>query len=110
MSKARDFVAALARAGKSYREIKKMVDAEFGDQTLKQTAIYAIIKKVKDGKTTEDQRHLNAKKTKRTDDLINAVAADNENERRVSIKTLAATHDVSADTIHRILHQDLGLE
>jgi hypothetical protein len=62
MSKARVFVAALARAGKSYREIKKMVDAAFGDQTLKQTAIYAIIKKVKDGKTTEDQRHLNAKK------------------------------------------------
>jgi hypothetical protein len=50
------------------------------------------------------------KKTKRTDDLINAVAADIENDRRVSIKTLAAAHDVSVDTIHRILHQDLGLE
>jgi hypothetical protein len=45
MSKARDFVAALARAGKSYREIIEIVDATFGDQTLKQTAIYAIIKK-----------------------------------------------------------------
>jgi hypothetical protein len=62
MSKARDFVAALARAGKSYQEIKEMVDAAFGDQTLKQLAIYAIIKKVKDRKTTKDQRHLNAKK------------------------------------------------
>jgi hypothetical protein len=42
MLKARDFVAALARAGKSYREIKEMVDAAFGDQTLKQTAIYCM--------------------------------------------------------------------
>jgi DeoR/GlpR family transcriptional regulator of sugar metabolism len=38
------------------------------------------------------------------------VAADIENDRRVSIKKLAAAHGVSVDTIHRILHQDLGLE
>jgi Transposase (partial DDE domain) len=38
------------------------------------------------------------------------VAADIEDDRRVTIKTLVAAHDVSVDTIHRILHQDLGLE
>jgi [histone H3]-lysine36 N-dimethyltransferase SETMAR len=47
MSKARDFVAALARAVKSYGEIKEMVDAAFGDQTLKQMAIYMHLLKAR---------------------------------------------------------------
>jgi hypothetical protein len=47
MTRVRDFVADLARAGKDYLEIKKTVEAAYGDKALKKTAIYAIIKKVK---------------------------------------------------------------
>jgi hypothetical protein len=46
MTGARDFVAGLARASKGYEEIKKNMDAAFGDKTLHKTVIYAIIKKV----------------------------------------------------------------
>lgn len=62
MTRVRDFVADLARAGKDYLEIKKTVEAAYGDKALKKTAIYAIIKKVKKGETTADQHHLNSKK------------------------------------------------
>jgi hypothetical protein len=75
MTRVRDFVADLTRAGKGYLEIKKTVEAAYGDKALKKTAIYAIIKKVKKGETTADQRHLNSKKTVRTPALIASVAA-----------------------------------
>jgi hypothetical protein len=75
MTRVRDFVADLARAGKGYLEIKETIEAAYGDKALKKTAIYAIISKVKKGETTEDQRHLNSKKTVRTPALITSVAA-----------------------------------
>jgi hypothetical protein len=54
MTGTRNFVAGLARASKGYQEIKEMVDAVCGNQTLQKTAIYAIIKKVKAGESTAD--------------------------------------------------------
>jgi hypothetical protein len=62
MTKVRDFVAALARAGKSYTENKNTTEAAFGGKSLSKSAIYKIIIKVKAGETTEDKRHLNPKK------------------------------------------------
>jgi hypothetical protein len=110
MTRVRDFVADLARAGKSYLEIKKMVDLVYGDKALKKTAIYAILKKVKSGKTTEDQRRFNPKKTVRTASLIASVAAAIEDDHHLSVKYLAAVNGVSIYTINSILHKDLGLE
>jgi hypothetical protein len=49
MTRVRDFVADLAKTGKSFKEIKEIVDSVYGDKTLKKTAIYAILKKVKAG-------------------------------------------------------------
>jgi hypothetical protein len=62
MTKVRDFVAGLARSGKSAAEIKTIVDAAFGDQALGLTSIYYILKKVIEGKSTDDQRHLERQK------------------------------------------------
>ena len=109
MTGARNFVADLARAGKGYQEIKEIVDAAYGDQTLQKTAIYAIIKKVKAGETTADMRHLNPKKTVRTPELIASVAAIEE-DCHLSMEAIADAHGVSEKTIFNILHQDLGLE
>jgi hypothetical protein len=101
MTQVRDFVAGLARTGKSASEIKKVVDAAYGDKALGFTSIYYIIKKVKAGKTTDDQRHLSAKKT--------AVAADVREERRVNCRDLAFDNGVSNGTMHSILRDNLGL-
>jgi histone-lysine N-methyltransferase SETMAR len=109
MTQVRDFVAGLARTGKSAGEIKKLVDAAYGDKALGLTSIYYIIKKVKAGKTTDDQRHLSAKKTKRTADIVAAVAADVKEDRRVNCRDLAFAHGVSNGTMHSILRDDLGL-
>ncbi len=54
MTRAHDFVVDLAKAGKSFREIQDMVSTVYSDKSLKKTAIYDIMKKVKEGKNTED--------------------------------------------------------
>ena len=89
MTGVRDFVAGLARAGKSFDEIKETTDLAFGDKSLHKSTIYRIINKVKTGKNTDDQRHLNAKKTRRTQDLIAAVAAPVGKDAWVTVKNLA---------------------
>jgi hypothetical protein len=61
MMKVRDFVAGLARAA-------------FGDKAWKKASIYFIMKKVKIGKITDDLCHQNPKKTKRTVNIVAAVA------------------------------------
>jgi hypothetical protein len=73
-------VADLARADIGYLEIKDTVETMYGDKALKKTAIYAIIKKVKNGETTDDQRHLNGKKNMQTPALIasNATAVEED--------------------------------
>ncbi len=109
MTRVRDFVADLAKTGKSFKEIKEIVDSVYGDKTLKKTAIYAILKKVKAGETTADQRHLNPKKRTRVPDVIASVAAAVEEDRRVTIKSIALANGVSVKTVHDILHKDLGL-
>jgi hypothetical protein len=87
-----------------------MVDTVYGDKALKKTAIYVILKKAIAGKNTDDQHHLNLKKTVTTTSLIASVATVVEKDRRQCIQVLAAAHGVSIYTIHSILHNNLGLE
>jgi histone-lysine N-methyltransferase SETMAR len=109
MTKVHDFVAGLTRSGKSATEIKTTVDATYGDKALGLTSIYYIIKRVKAGKTIDDHWHLSAKKTKRTADIVAAVAANVKEDRRVNCRDLAFAHGVSNGMMHNILQNDLGL-
>jgi hypothetical protein len=68
-----------------------MVETNYRKKILKKTAIDAIIKNVKNGKNTEDQRHLNTKKkTVRTPALITPVASAIEEDHWLSIESLEA--------------------
>jgi hypothetical protein len=75
------------------------VDAAFGDKTLQKMVIYTIIKKVKAGENTSDQRHLNGKKTIRNAALITSVASTIEQDRRLSMKSFAVAYGVGVGTI-----------
>ncbi len=101
-----DFVDDLARACKGYLESRETVGTVYGDKVLKKRAIYAIIKKVKNGETTNYQRQKNVP----TLALIASVATSVEEDHRLSIKTLATAHGTSVSMIHTVLHDDSGLE
>ncbi len=45
------FVVDLAKGGKSFGDIKKLVDDVYGDMALKRTHIYEILKRLRWGKT-----------------------------------------------------------
>jgi len=109
MASARDFVAALASGGKDYNFIKSTTDDCYGEKTLSRSQIYKIMKTVKEGGDTSDQRGRSTEKNVKTADLIAAIAeAVNENG-RLTVRELALSYNVSKDTIHSILRDDLGL-
>ncbi len=72
----------LAKGGKSFGDIKKLLDDVYGDKALKKTQIYKILKQVRMGK---NWRGFTKQKTKMTADLIAYVAAAVAEDRRVSI-------------------------
>ena len=96
----------LTKGGKSFGDIKKLLDDVYGDKALKKTQIYKILKQVKMGK---NRRGFTKQKTKMTADLIASVAVAVAEDRRVSIQDLARAHGTSYGTISRILHSQLGL-
>ena len=73
-----DFVVDLARTGKSCKEIKQTVNSVYLDKSMTRKQIYNILKHVKYGKNTDDQRHFNAKKTKQTLSLVDTDVIDNQ--------------------------------
>jgi hypothetical protein len=50
MSLIRDFIAGLARAGNTFKEIKGTTEAAYGKNSIKTTQIYEFIRAVKEGK------------------------------------------------------------
>ncbi len=105
----RDFVATFARARKSFKDIQETVVATYGDKSLKKTKIYAIIKNVKEGKLTTDQRKLNGRRKVRNPVFIADVAADIEKDWCVTMRKLALAHGLLKNTIHNTLHKHLNL-
>jgi hypothetical protein len=88
---------------------KKKVEAVYGDRSLRSSQIYQIIKQARARKSTDDQRHLNPKKTVHTANLITSVATVTADDRRIDTRSLAAAHEVCLRTFCRILKEDLGL-
>ncbi len=109
MTRAHNFVVDLAKAGKSFREIEDMVSIVYGDKSLKKTAIYDIMKKVKEGRNAADQRGINTPKSVRSANIIASVSAAIAADRRITVRELASNHGLSIGTVDRILHKELGL-
>ena len=84
----RDFVAELSRVRKSFDKSKESAYRAFRDKSLHKSTINTIINKVKAGKNTNDQRHLKAKMTRRTQDLIAAVASTVDKDAWVTVQYL----------------------
>jgi hypothetical protein len=62
------------------------VAAAYGDRSLKKTQIYAIIKNVKEGKLTSDQRKSNGTRKIRSPAFIADVATTIEKDWRLTLR------------------------
>ena len=56
MTKPHDFAVNLAKTGHSANKIIELTEQAFPGKGLKKTAVYDILKLVKEGKNTEDKR------------------------------------------------------
>ncbi len=54
MTGVHDFAVDLAKVERWFGEIKELVDFVYRDKASRKTAIYAILKKVKEGKNADD--------------------------------------------------------
>ena len=109
MTRVRDFVVDLARAGKDAKEIRTIVEAAYRPNAISRSQVFKISRLVKDGKVTSDKRAQNPKKTKRTVENIEAVRVMVDKDHRVTIQEIAGELGLSCGTIFNILHDDLGL-
>lgn len=108
MASAHDFVIAMARTTKKANEIKTIMDESYGDKSLSISQVRRIMAKVRAGEDAKDNRG-GSKKTVRTVELIEAVEAMVNSDRRMTVRELALNLDTSTGTIEKVLHQDLGL-
>ena len=108
MTRVHDLVVDLAKAGKSYKEIKETMEAAYPDSALKKTQVYQIMKTVREGGDTTDMRGKRGV-SKRTQAIIDAVEADVLDDRRVTVQYLAVKHELARSTIEVILKDNLGL-
>jgi hypothetical protein len=74
MSPIRDFVAGLARAGKTFKEIQETTEVAYAENALKKTQIYETIRAVKEGKVTDDQNQNNGRRKVRSPDFVADIA------------------------------------
>ncbi len=81
----------------------------YGDQALKRTQIYNIMKTVKEGKPAADQWGFNTKRRIRNSGFIANITAEVESNRRVTVRKIMRIHGVLTRTIHTMLHDDLNL-
>ncbi len=63
----------------------------------------------KAAKSTDHQSHFNAKKTKRTTNIVAAVATNVKEGQLVTCKDVTSAHGVSRGTMHNILRDHLEL-
>ncbi len=73
---------------------------------MSKSQINHIIKAVKEGKSTSDQCHSNAKKPKRTEDVV---VASVEKNQRLTVRELASMLDLTFAMVQSALTIDLGL-
>ena len=57
----------------------------------------------------KDQRNKNPKKTKRTEDVVELVKSDIEEDRRVTLRQLAARYDMSLGSMQNLVTEQLGM-
>ncbi|QQP37220.1 Uncharacterized protein FKW44_017419, partial [Caligus rogercresseyi] len=96
MSRIHKFVEDLAKARKTPKEIKNMVDTAFEVNSISQSQIYRI----------SALRSTNGRRKVRTDDFIEAVRVYVEADPRVTMEELAIKFETSINTIFHMDPQD----
>ena len=97
------------KLGKTATEMHKMLVQVNGTEAVSRKCVYDWFKRFRDGKeTTEDEPRSGWPLTSRTPDMIERVRQMLAQDRRVTLRLMAEELGISKDTVHTIVHEDLG--
>ena len=109
MSAVREFAINLARGHHSAKEILEEMHKTFGEDSLKFSQVYKIIRYVHEEKDMEDRRGKNLTMRVRTPELIESARRFVESDRRATYLDIQEAFQLTPPVVHALLHQDLEL-
>jgi transposase len=90
-------------------ETHEMLVQVYGTEAVSRKSVYDWFKHFRDGKeTTEDEPRSGRPLTSRTPDMIKRVRQMLAQDRRVTLRLMVEELSISEDTVHTIVHEDLG--
>ncbi|KAJ4427673.1 hypothetical protein ANN_25322 [Periplaneta americana] len=97
------------KLGKTATETHGMLVQVYGEEAVSRKCVYEWFKRFRDGKETiEDEPRSGRPSTSRTPEMIEKVRQMLAQDRRLTLRLIAEELDISKDTVHTIVRDDLG--
>lgn len=106
----RIIIKFLAKEGVNPTEILRRLQAQFGDNTLSRTRVFAWHKEFSGGReTVENESHARRPRTSVTEANIDAIGNLIEGNRHITLWEIVAKLNISYGNVHRIVTDDLKM-
>ena len=98
------------KLGKNATEMYGMLQNAFGASCMNRTSVFEWHKRFKEGReSVRDDERCGRSKEVRTAALIGQIKNFMDKDRRVSIETISAQFNVSVETVHKIIREELKM-
>jgi len=103
-------VKFLVKLGKSGNEIREMLVQVDGDNALKKTAVYKLVKRFSEGRgSVTDEERSGRPATSRTEEKIAKVRKIVRENRRLTVSSIAEQVNTDRETVRKILTEALDI-
>ena len=98
------------KLGKNATETYGMLQTVFGPSCMNRASVFEWHKRFKEGReAVRDDERCGRSKEVRTPELIGQIKNFIDKDHRVSIETISAQFDVSVETVHTIIREELNM-
>ena len=98
------------KLGKNAAETFEMIKTAYGETFMSRATVFRWHKKFQEGREeVRDEERSGRERDVRTPDLVDKIRKFWDEDRRVSLLTVAAQFGVGEATVHRIVHEDLNM-
>ena len=98
------------KLGKNAAETFDMIKTAYGETFMSRATVFRWHKKFQDGRDeVRDEERCGRERDVRTPDLVEKIRKFLDEDRRVSLLTVAAQFGVGEATVYRVVHEDLNM-
>ena len=100
----------LVNLGKSGNEIREMLVQVYGDNVMKKTAVYKLVKRFSEGReSVTDEERSERPATSRTEENIAKLRQIVRENRRLAVRSIAEQANIDRETVRKNETEDLGM-